>query len=473
MLSSMKKKKSSDQQPKKRSQWKKQNHSVLQPSQEEVGVPDVPPMARKDSAKTKQAIMDTRRKMREDIKKNNKRKSDFDVVIMGGDGSHYVPTAQEKKAKPEKVTKPQESKESVVETQPTRRVKKEWNKNPKPEVKPVQDHSQERKEWKRPAPIPKEPKKEPNFEVHVVSQDEAIDVSGSKPESVTSNVKMSKKPSEDRAPYYPQPHMQFTSELDQDHFQFERMVEDMKNNLFSLLVGPEEDTTQLETSMDEPEEESGDELKASEPKVEELPDISKEEEEDRDDFDAEDAEVAEQKAEDETLIKEEAQMKSVTFGGNIAEVMNVEKEKVQGEKIDQDLSRYNTIERIKDYLEQEIGKEMLDKAHPILKEFGDEILYESNIPLVIDKLDGILSEEEVVQYLHFFATLVFFENEQDKIMKKKKEKTQKKPEKENKPDFNAKSFKDIDMDEGDETNIFKKYANQNPSFDMTATFGFQ
>lgn len=89
--------------------------------------------------------------------------------------------------------------------------------------------------------------------------------------------------------------------------------------------------------------------------------------------------------------------------------------KEEGDKIDHDLEKYNTIDRIKEYLEDEIGKDVLEKAHPILKEFGDDILYQNNIPEVTKKLKGILSEDEVIKNLHFFATLVFFENEREKL----------------------------------------------------------
>lgn len=239
--------------------------------------------------------------------------------------------------------------------------------------------------------------------------------------------------------------------------------------------------TEEEPTDDEPTEEE-DELKASEPKVSQLPEISQEEEEDREDLDG-DLGVNTEKDEE---IKREAEMKSLTFGGNITEVMNTEGKKIIGEKIDEDLSRYNSIERIKEYLTDEIGQDLLNKAHPILKEFGDDILYENNIPLVIDQLDGILSEEEVVRYLHFFATLIFFENEQEKINKRKQKKPAKvvevdddddfknvkKLSQKSKPNFAIATFKGTPKDDSDnEDNIFKNYADQNPSFDMTANFG--
>lgn len=83
--------------------------------------------------------------------------------------------------------------------------------------------------------------------------------------------------------------------------------------------------------------------------------------------------------------------------------------------------------------------------------------------------------------------MVFFESEQERLKLKKIEEDEKeeldKFEKENpkrisnqrtKPDFAIHTFKGgpKESEEEEEENIFKKYANQNPSFDKTANFGF-
>jgi hypothetical protein len=277
------------------------------------------------------------------------------------------------------------------------------------------------------------------------------------------------------------------------------MIADMKSNLFSNFSPTPSESTKFSqiqseiTGNDEQiddynniddennydqnkiqiDDEKDEILEASEPKVEELPQLN-DSDEDREDFD--DGEEKTNKIiQEESIIEQEAIMKNVTFGGNISEAMNIEDKKIIGDKIDQDLARYNTIERIKDYLESEIGNEVLSKAHPVLKEFGDDILYENNIPSVIEKLNGILSEEEIAQYLHFFASWIFFENEQERINKKnntnmvenKAKETLKDP-----VDLYAASFRDLPNSEA-ENNIFKNHPNQAAGFDATAKFGFQ
>lgn len=192
------------------------------------------------------------------------------------------------------------------------------------------------------------------------------------------------------------------------------MLQDMKLNLLGNLSS--EDSTQASFTPSTPLTSTpslspSEETKSPSP-VTPLADVSQEE--DREDFSLEETEQAQEVAAPEV----EAQMKSCTFGGDIAEVMQQEESKYIGEKIDEDLEKYNTFERIKEYLQEEIGKEVLDKAHPVLKEFGDDILYEKNIPKVVERLEGIVGENEVVKYLHFFATLIFFENQKEVIKEK-------------------------------------------------------
>lgn len=497
MLSSIKKKKS-EQKPKKRSQWNKNNHSVIESHVQATHMdytPSIPqePM-RRDSEKPKTGISDARRQMRKDIKKNNQRKSEFEVVFVGLNNDGYDPSYIEPKYNQEVNQNPQTqdnfytpsldqllnntpnypqkqqpqvdtSIEQIINNQQTKRVKKEWNRQAKPEVMPVRDLSQERREWTNPESIP-EP--EEDFKVEYADEPPSNDL--------VPELRENKSQPSDNSPYEYNSQMQFTSQLDKDHHQFERLLNDMKLNLFSNLI--EEDS--IDTSTDDTTEATTpiSNLKRCEPKV--LPEITKEEEEDREDIDIVDPTQDTQETEEEL-----DQIKSLTFGGGILDKMQIDEGAFVGEKIDEDLTKYNNIERIKDYLENEIGRDVYEKAHPILKEFGDDILYENNIPDVIEKLGGIMWEEDVVKYLHFFATLVFFESEQERLKLKKIEEDEKeekgKFEKESskkisnqrtKPDFAIQSFKDAPKESEEEENIFKKYANQNPSFDKTANFGF-
>lgn len=247
-----------------------------------------------------------------------------------------------------------------------------------------------------------------------------------------------------------------------------------------------EDSTQITEGIDQEEStqsvletEKTSENEEPQPKIQ-VPNV--EDEEEREDLSIEDTENLGKNSQ-----KEVGNIPNCTFGEDVVGAINSDESNFVGEKIDQDLSRYDNIERIKEYLENEIGKDILSKAHPILREFGDDILYENNIPNVIQKLKGIVSEDEVVKYLHFFATLIFFENQADNLKDKIKKDTlpQKEDKKEEKreskkisnqrtkPDFAFQSFKDQPKEEEEVDNIFKKYSNQNPNFDVTANFGFK
>ena len=475
--SQLKKKKSEQEKPRRRAQWKQNNKSVIESPKQEV-IEQPPKVMRRDSARCRQEINDSRRKMKQDVKNQKGNKNNFDVVFVGvGESEPYVPTIQEKKLTERPIKAPEQLPISTNDTpdikqkQPVKRAG--WNKNQKSEVKPVRDISEERRKWKRPAPIPKDEKKQPEkFEVVDIPQDEEEKESAKIMENANNNEQcLEQRQREDMQNYHSD--QNFINQLDKDHFQFERMINDMKSNLF--FDSPAEDSTELESQNENDEyvtesEDVENELVASEPKLKNLPSITKDDEEDRDDFEYSEAEKADDVAEEQTNIKEQAIMKNATFGGNITEVMDPSNKKIIGDKIDDDLGKYNSTDRIKLYLEEEIGQELLSKAHPILKEFGDDILYENNIPLVVDKLQGILSENEVVKYLHFFATWIFFENEQERIKERKNNKG-KKEEKPAQIDFNAATFKSAAQD-AEEDNIFKKLPEGKEPFDMTATASF-
>lgn len=44
-----------------------------------------------------------------------------------------------------------------------------------------------------------------------------------------------------------------------------------------------------------------------------------------------------------------------------------------------DMSKLDTIEKIRDYLETELGVDKLMKIYPIIKSFGDDILFMDKI----------------------------------------------------------------------------------------------
>ena len=43
------------------------------------------------------------------------------------------------------------------------------------------------------------------------------------------------------------------------------------------------------------------------------------------------------------------------------------------------MSKLCSVERIREYLEAELGTDLLKKVHPIIKEFGDDILFTDKI----------------------------------------------------------------------------------------------
>lgn len=318
MLSSMKKGKQSDStadsNKKQRSQWKtKNNNSSADPYANAENE-----LKRRASEANKQKIEEDRRKMRQDIKKNNKKKGNgFDVVFVGVEEEQYIPTSQEIQdlKKPEKIEKtpkidrpktPVKAEVSdrrdqnlIGKTEKPKRPKKEWNKNKTPEVMPVKDHSEERKAWSRPAPIPKTPQKEvENFEVVQVDQNEGQ--ANNEYPQIPDNQNYD-------ADYaqYEQDKIdadQLMDSLSKDLYQYERMIYDMKNNLLTELMNENDQDDQ-----DETQEESKGEvdeslkpnqittlshsaskdaiLKKSEPKIKELPSITEDEEEDREDLD--------------------------------------------------------------------------------------------------------------------------------------------------------------------------------------------
>jgi len=88
---------------------------------------------------------------------------------------------------------------------------------------------------------------------------------------------------------------------------------------------------------------------------------------------------------------------------------------MDGEQMPRNVSKkLNSISSIRDYLESELGEERLWQAYPVLRDFGDDILFEERTPDLVQKLSHIpISKEEVKKYQNFFALLVFHDLQAD------------------------------------------------------------
>ncbi len=79
-----------------------------------------------------------------------------------------------------------------------------------------------------------------------------------------------------------------------------------------------------------------------------------------------------------------------------------------------DTSKLGSIEAIKEYLESDLGIDIFVKVYPIIKQFGDDILFLDNLLSLKDQLKGLLSPDQVEKYHIYFSTLVFYELEIEK-----------------------------------------------------------
>jgi hypothetical protein len=73
------------------------------------------------------------------------------------------------------------------------------------------------------------------------------------------------------------------------------------------------------------------------------------------------------------------------------------------------ISRFTSVEQYRDFLEKELGEERLMQAYPLLKEFGDNILFFERAPELERILSGILTVQEIKKYQPHFATWIFME----------------------------------------------------------------
>jgi len=87
---------------------------------------------------------------------------------------------------------------------------------------------------------------------------------------------------------------------------------------------------------------------------------------------------------------------------------------MKGANEDLDLSKLSSVEQIKEYLGSELGKDVLDKILPIIKAFGDDMLFVDKLPELKEQLAHLLPAKQVDRHHQSFATLVFYELEVDK-----------------------------------------------------------
>ena len=57
-----------------------------------------------------------------------------------------------------------------------------------------------------------------------------------------------------------------------------------------------------------------------------------------------------------------------------------------------EVKKMDSISAIRDYLEQELGQQRLYQAYPVLRDFGDDILYEEKSAELVEKLAFCMTE---------------------------------------------------------------------------------
>ena len=75
--------------------------------------------------------------------------------------------------------------------------------------------------------------------------------------------------------------------------------------------------------------------------------------------------------------------------------------------------KLGSIASIRDFLEDELGQERLYQAYPVLRDFGDDILFEEKSDDLVAKLSHVLTKAEVKKYQNFFALLIFHDMQAD------------------------------------------------------------
>ena len=121
-------------------------------------------------------------------------------------------------------------------------------------------------------------------------------------------------------------------------------------------------------------------------------------------------------SEDEILKQAKNELKDFTFipGSKEDEEQKghtfMAKSKFEAENVD----KLSSIERIRQYLESEIDKRVLEQVYPIIKSYGDDILLQDKMPELKQSLKHLISGELVDKYHQFFATYVFYQLEMEK-----------------------------------------------------------
>ena len=78
-------------------------------------------------------------------------------------------------------------------------------------------------------------------------------------------------------------------------------------------------------------------------------------------------------------------LKDFTFVGD-SNLMGARPKRSKPNKLD-------SIATIRDYLETELGQDRLYQAYPVLRDFGDDILFEEKTQELIEKLEFVMTEE--------------------------------------------------------------------------------
>lgn len=73
------------------------------------------------------------------------------------------------------------------------------------------------------------------------------------------------------------------------------------------------------------------------------------------------------------------------------------------------LSKFTSVEQYRDFLEKELGEDKLMAAYPLLRDFGDNILFFEKTPELEKILSNVLSIQEIRKYQPHFATWIFME----------------------------------------------------------------
>ena len=65
--------------------------------------------------------------------------------------------------------------------------------------------------------------------------------------------------------------------------------------------------------------------------------------------------------------------------------------KNEDQSAQQDLSKLSSVEQIREYLEAEIGVDVLKQVHPIIRSFGDDILFTDKMLELKQRLSHLLT----------------------------------------------------------------------------------